>query len=163
MHFKMSKNAQDFFKDIMNLEGSHAVENKNKFIQFDIYYCCAMIGMAAVQRDEDTSSLRDLVENYPKSYADYKAQIAGLLVATEAKRQNIDIQSPKLEDVMLTYLNDDKTMLSDDGIKSLNAYSLKGFHLIHEYPLEDKPTSREEFLLGFHQALQYYSCNKAAE
>ncbi len=32
------------------------------------------------------SDLNDLVEGYPKKYEDNKAQIAGLLVATEAKR-----------------------------------------------------------------------------
>lgn len=55
MHFKIAKSAQSYFNNIMNLEGSHAAEDKNKFIQFDVYYCCALIGMAAGQIDEDTS------------------------------------------------------------------------------------------------------------
>ena len=62
MHFKIAKSAQSYFNNIMNLEGSHAAEDKNKFIQFDVYYCCALIGMAAGQIDEDTSELKDLVE-----------------------------------------------------------------------------------------------------
>ena len=45
MHFKIAKSAQSYFNNIMNLEGSHAAEDKNKFIQFDVYYCCALIGM----------------------------------------------------------------------------------------------------------------------
>ena len=49
MHFKIAKSAQSYFNNIMNLEGSHAAEDKNKFIQFDVYYCCALIGMAAGQ------------------------------------------------------------------------------------------------------------------
>ena len=54
MHFKMSKNAQSFFADIISPAGSHGAENKNKFkFQFDVYYCCALIGMAATQLDED--------------------------------------------------------------------------------------------------------------
>ena len=57
---------------------------------------------------------------------------------------------------MLQYLSNDDTMLSEDGVKALNAYSLKGFHLIREYPLSDKPTTREEFLEAFNTALQYY-------
>lgn len=93
MHFKIAKSAQSYFNNIMNLEGSHAAEDKNKFIQFDVYYCCALIGMAAGQIDEDTSELKDLVEKYPVQYRDCKAQIAGLLVASEARRLGIDTQS----------------------------------------------------------------------
>ena len=156
MHFKISKNAQNFFSNIINLEGSHGSDDKNKFIQFDVYYCCALIGMAAVQLDDDTSDLKDLVDRYPKPYAESKAHIAGLLVATEAKRLGIDYQSSKLEEIMLQYLSDDSTMLSEEGIKTLNAYSLKGYNLIHEFPLEEKPTSREEFLEAFNLAMQTY-------
>ena len=103
MHFKIAKSAQSYFNNIMNLEGSHAAEDKNKFIQFDVYYCCALIGMAAGQIDEDTSELKDLVERYPVQYRDCKAQIAGLLVASEARRLGIDTQSSKLEQIMLQY------------------------------------------------------------
>lgn len=158
MRFKISKNAQKFFGNIMNLEGSHAVNDPQKFnTQFDVYYCCALIGMAAVQRDDSTSELSDLTENYPKPYVDFRAQIAGLLVATEAKRSGINMNSTRLEEVMLKYLSNDDTMLSEEGVKALNAYSLKGYHLIHEYPLVDKPASREEFLEAFNVAMQTYA------
>lgn len=153
----MSKSAQDFFSNIISQEGFHGSKDKNKFIQFDVYYCCALIGMAAVQLDDDTSDLKaQLVDKYPKAYSEYKAHIAGLLVATEAKRLGIDLQSSKLEEVMLQYLSDDSTMLSEEGIKTLNAYSLKGYQLIHEFPLEEKPTTKEEFLEAFNVALQKY-------
>lgn len=158
MHFKISKNAQKFFSDIISTGGSHAADNKSKFkYQFDVYYCCALIGMAACKLDEDVSELEDLTENYPKEYTDSKNQIAGLLVASEAKRLGVDIQSPKLESIMLQYLSSDDTLLSEEGIKALNAYSLKGYNLIHEFPLEEKPTSREEFLEAFNMAMQFYA------
>lgn len=74
MHLKISKSAQKFFSNIINPDGSHGVDNKNKFkYQFDVYYCCAMIGMAAVQLDEDSVDLKDLTESYPKPYIDYRA------------------------------------------------------------------------------------------
>ena len=57
---------------------------------------------------------------------------------------------------MLRYLSDNETMLSDEGIKTLNAYALRGFQLIHDLPLEEKPTSREEFLEAFNIAINYY-------
>lgn len=157
MHFTMSKSAQDFFSNIISQEGFHGSKDKNKFIQFDVYYCCALIGMAAVQLDDDTSDLKaQLVDKYPKAYSEYKAHIAGLLVATEAKRQGIDLQSSKLEEIMLQFLSGDSTMLSEEGIKTLNSYSLKGYQLIHEYPLKEKPTTKEEFLEAFNVALQKY-------
>lgn len=159
MRFSMSKQAQKFFSDIIPLEGSHRdrSNDKNKFeTQFDVYYCCAMIGMAAVQLDESTTDLSELAQNYPKQYIDCRAQIAGLLVATEMKRQEIDVQSPRLEEIMLRYLSDNNTMLSDEGIKMLNAYALRGYQLIHDCPLEQKPTSREEFLEAFNMAIQIY-------
>ena len=57
--------------------------------------------MAAVQLDDDTSDLKaQLVDKYPKAYSECKAHIAGLLVATEAKRLGIDLQSSKLEEVI---------------------------------------------------------------
>ncbi len=156
MHFKIAKSAQSYFNNIMNLEGSHAAEDKNKFIQFDVYYCCALIGMAAVQIDEDSSELKDLVERYPVQYRNCKAQIAGLLVATEARRLGIDIQSPKLEEIMVQYLSNNDTLLSEEGVRTLNAYALRGYQLIRDYPLIDKPTSREEFLDAFNIAMCKY-------
>lgn len=96
-----------------------ALKYKNKFIQFDVYYCCALIGMAAGQIDEDTSELKDLVERYPVQYRDCKAQIAGLLVASEARRLGIDTQSSKLEQIMLQYLSNNDTLLSEDGINMI--------------------------------------------
>ena len=82
MHLRCQK-CSVIFADIISPAGSHGAENKNKNkfkFQFDVYYCCALIGMAATQLDEDASDLNDLTENYPKPYIDCKAQIAGLLV-----------------------------------------------------------------------------------
>ena len=52
--------------------------------------------------------------------------------------------------------NNNDTLLSEDGVKTLNAYALKGYRLITDYPLFDKPTSREEFLDAFNVAMQFY-------
>ena len=158
MHFKISKGMRNYFGDVIHLGGSHASEDKTKFIQFDVYYCCALIGMAACELDSDDSDLNDMVDKYPGPYRECKAQIAGLLIATEAKRLGMDIHSQRLEDTMLQYLNsEDETLLSEKGVETLNAYSLKGAYLLQEYPLIDKPGSREEFLEGFHLAMQKYS------
>ena len=160
MRFEISKNAQNFFGNIISLEGAYSTGGKNKFgfdTQFDVYYCCALVGMAASKRDDDTSELNQLTEKYPKSYSDCKAQIAGLLVASEAKRLGVD--NAKIEELMLNYLSNNDTMLSDEGIKALNAYSLKGYYLMREYVLLEKPTSREEFLEAFFATIKYVGEN----
>ena len=59
------------------------------------------------------------------------------------------------QSIFFNPFNDD-TLLSEDGIKTLNAYALKGYRLITDYPLFDKPTSREEFLDAFNVAMQFY-------
>lgn len=157
MRFSISKSAQRFFNNIIGREGFPASNDKNKFIQFDVYYCCALLGMAARQRDDDTSELSPFLEGYPKQYVESRAQIAGLLVASEAKIQGINIQSSQFEAIMLEYLDSGDTLLSEEGIKALNAYSLKGYHLMKEYASELPPTSREEFLETFYSAIKYYT------
>lgn len=159
MHFQMPKNAKNFFSNIINADGSHAASDKNKFMQFDVYYCCALIGMAAIQLDNDPQDWHEIVEKYPKPYSEYKAYIAGLLVATEAKRLGIDSRSSKLEDIILRYIGSDDSLLSEEGFKTLNAYALKGYNLLRDYPLVDKPTSREEFLEAFNVAIEKYRKN----
>lgn len=157
MHFKMAQDIRSYFGSIMNQGGSHGAEDKNKFIMFDAYYCCAVVGMAACEIDSDDSNMTDIIQGYPGPYRDSKAYIAGLLLASEAKRKGIDIHNPKLESTMLEYLtSEDDTLLTDQGVKTLNAYSLRGARLLQEI-MPDKPTSREEFLLKFNMAISMYS------
>lgn len=156
MHFKMAQDVRNYFSNIINVGGSHGSEDKNKFLIFDPYYCCALIGMSACEIDTDETGFVDIVQGYPGAYRDSKAYIAGLLVASEAKRKGIDLNNPKLEAMMLEYLtSEDETLLTDEGIKTLNAYSRKGARLYQEL-FPDKPLSREEFLLGFNLAVQMY-------
>ena len=89
MHFKIAQDVKNYFGNIINLGGSHASEDRNKFIIFDPYYCCALIGMSACEIDPDESGLVDIIQGYPGAYRDSKAYIAGLLVASEAKRKGI--------------------------------------------------------------------------
>ena len=63
---------------------------------------------------------------------------------------------PDSEKKMLRYLSDNETMLSDEGIKTLNAYALRGYQLIHDFSLEQKPTSTEELLEAFNMTIQFY-------
>lgn len=68
----------------------------------------------------------------------------------------IDLNNPKLETMMLDYLtSEDDTLLTDQGIKTLNAYSRRGARLYQEF-FPDKPITREEFLAGFDMVMQMY-------
>lgn len=156
MHFKMAQDVRNYFGNVVNPGGSHGSEDKNKFIYFDPYYCCALIGMGACELDKDESGLVDIIQGYPGPYRDAKAYIAGLLVASEAKRKGIELSNPKLESMMLEYLtSEDDTLLTDEGVRTLNAYSRKGAQLYQEL-FPDKPLTREEFLTGFNLAMQMY-------
>jgi len=156
MHFKMAQDVRSYFSNIINVGGSHGADDKGKFLIFDPYYCCALIGMGACEIDDDESGLVDIIQGYPGAYRDSKAYIAGLLVASEAKRKDIDLNNPKLEEMMLDYLtSEDDTLLTDQGIKTLNAYSRRGARLYQEM-FPDKPTSREEFLASFDLVMQIY-------
>lgn len=157
MNFKMAQDIQGYFVNIMNPGGSLGAEDKNKFIKFDTYYGCALIGMAACEIDIDEFDFTDIIQGYPGPYRDCRAYIAGLLVASEAKRRGIDIHNPKLESAMLEYLTgEDDTLLTDYGVKTLNAYSRRGARLLQEL-MPDKPSSREEFLLHVNLAMQMYT------
>lgn len=153
MHFKMAQDVRTYFGSIMNQGGSHGSDDKNKFIMFDVYYFCALIGMAKCEIDSDDTNMHDIIQGYPGSYRDSKAYIAGLLIATEAERKGIEMKSPSLEKVMLEYLtSEDDSLLTEQGVKTLNAYSLRGARLLQDL-MPDKPTSREEFLLQFNLAI----------
>lgn len=157
MRFQMSKEMKNYFDNIMNSGGAYGADDRKKFIIFDVYYYCALVGMAAVELDENKSNLDEgFVQEYPTSYKESKVQIAGLLVATEAKRMGIDMHSERLEEIMLEYLDDsEKTMLSEKGITTLNAYSLRGAQILCDN-MVDKPNSREEFLMTFNNVIKNY-------
>lgn len=157
MHFKISKKAQAYFDNIIRLEGYKGSDSNNKFLQFDVYYCCALVGIAAGQRDDNTADFQDIIDKYPAAYFSCRAQIAGLIVTAESRRLGIDLSSPELETVLLSYLSSNNTLLSDDGVKALNAYSLKGYHLIEEQLMCDKPLTREEFLDAFNMVMHIFS------
>ena len=155
----MCQDAKTYFSNIINAGGSYSQDDKGKFMMFDPFYCCALVGMAAGEIDADESDSTDIIQGYPALYRDSKALIAGLLISTEAQRKGIDINNPKLENIMLEYLSgEDETLLTEEGIKALNAYSRRGFVLYKEL-FPEKPQSREEFLIGVGAAIKKYEKN----
>ena len=144
MNFRISRSVKNYFDNI--------IDGRN-FLQFDVYYPCALIGMAMVQIDDKASDFMDMTDEYPLPYREYKAHIAGLLVATEAKRRNIEATSEELEKAMLEYLAENETLLSDRGVNILNAYSYKGA-MLYMGEAVDAPRNREDFLLLVDQTIK---------
>jgi hypothetical protein len=155
MRFRLSKEAKGYFSYIM-AEGGYSGD-KGKFLQFDIYYYCALIGFSALRINEETSDLDDgFMQTYPKEYKNSKAYIAGLLVSSEFKRQRIDVTGGELEQLMLKYLdNENDTHLSNEGFAKLDAYALAGLQIYKEKSV-DSPRSKEDFLLTVKQIIESY-------
>jgi len=155
MRFRLSKEIKRYFNKIM-AEGGYLGSDKNKFMQFDIYYNCALIGFSALKISEDASDLEDMMSTYPKEFKNSKPYIAGLLIATEFKRQGFDVTSRDLEKLMLKYLDNEKeTYLSNDGYDLLNAYSLAGAQIYRENSA-DAPRTKEDFLLTVNRIIKQY-------
>ena len=147
MNFRISREVKSYFDNIIE---------SNKFLQFDVYYPCMLIGMAATQMDEKASDFMDMTDEYPLAYRNSKAHIAGLLVATEAKRRKIKATSDELEKAMLEYLAENETLLSEQGMNTLNAYSYKGAMLYMQEATEP-PRNKEDFLLLVDQTIKKYT------
>ncbi len=90
-----------------------------------------------------------------KNNPEKKATVVDFVIEDSEENDN-NADADRAEWLMLQYLSNNDTLLSEDGIKTLNAYALKGYRLITDYPLFDKPTSREEFLDAFNVAMQFY-------
>ncbi|MEG1882025.1 MAG: hypothetical protein RR207_06000 [Clostridia bacterium] len=156
MRFRLSREYKKYFNGIIGDGGYVSVSNKNKFLQFDVYYSCALIGFAALRINEDITSLEDMVQSYPKEYKNSKAYIAGLLIASEVKRRGKDMSSRDLEKLMLEYLdNNNDTHLSDEGYARLDAYSLAGADIYRDRSV-DSPRTREDFLQTVNNIIRSY-------
>jgi len=146
MNFRISRSVRSYFDNIID---------GKKFLQFDVYYPCMLIGMAAIALDEKASDYMDMTDEYPLAYKSSKAQIAGLLVATEAKIRKIKATSDDLEKAMLEYLDESENLLSERGMNTLNAYSYKGA-MLYMQEASEAPRNREDFLLLVDQTIKKY-------
>lgn len=146
MSFVFPLRARAFFQAIPG-----GREGASKFIMFDQYYCCLMVGLNARRLGNEGDLEGDVfVNGYPE---DYKAQvdiIAGLLIEAELERKGIRTEDKvSIEREMVTLLDPTSpTRLSAAGNKLLNLYAAEGFKLIQDRMLP--PSSLEEFLVAYH-------------
>ncbi|HEX8233345.1 MAG TPA: hypothetical protein VF559_08380 [Caulobacteraceae bacterium] len=122
-----------------------------KFIMFDAYYCCLLLGLDTSQLGE-AEGLEDapFLNGYPENYKSQAELLAGLLVEAELRRLEIgQDHRDDIEREMVRLLDlVSPTRLSDDGDKLLNRYAVTGFQRLQVGMLQ--PDNLEDFLVGYH-------------
>lgn len=127
-------------------------ESTPRFLMFDAYYCCLMVGLDGERhgRPEDLES-DNFANVYPESYRGQAELIAGLLVDAELRRQEIapeDRQSIESEMVRLLDLKS-SSRLSGEGDRLLNLYAVTGFERLEAAVAA--PDNLEDFLVAYHR------------
>jgi len=148
MAFRLPKACRQFFDEIVTT-GSAGRSEENKFIWFDAYYLCLLVGLSKSKISPDPSLLEagDFIDNYPEPYIGSRDYIAGLLIATEADRLGIIKEDANaLQKLMLDYVDyESPNRLSKFGIDTLNQYAARGAEVIRD-TLSGKPSSLEVFI-----------------
>lgn len=129
-----------------------AREAGSRFIMFDAYYCCLLLGLDSRRRGQaENLESPEFLKDYPEIYRPQAELIAGLLVDAELARQNIkqdDREAIEAEMVRLLDLKS-STRLSAKGDELLNLYAASGFErLSGELPPAD---NLEDFLVAYHR------------
>jgi hypothetical protein len=150
MPFRLPKATRQFFDEIVTT-GSSGRNDENKFIWFDAYYLCLLVGLgkAKISPDTDNALLEsgEFVDYYPEPYFESRDYIAGLLIATEAERKGIPKDDAvALQKLMLSYVDyESSTRLSKTGHDILNQYAARGIDIIKS-AMSAKPFNVEVFL-----------------
>lgn len=147
MSFKITGKCRNFFRHIYDKEKK---DEKKLRLLFDEYYFCLMAGLAS-ETYEETPDLEpsEITDQYPEEYRQSRDFIAGLLIATERKRQGIpENDSNALEKLMVRYLEpESKTRLSQEGEHRLNQYAARGIEILMDTMKE--PYELNEFLIAY--------------
>lgn len=147
MAFRLPKACRTFFNEVVTT-GSTGRNEENKFLWFDAYYLCLLVGLAKKKISSDPSLLdSEFIDYYPDSYVASRDYIAGLLIATELERQNIVKEDAgSLQRLMLDYVDyESPTRLSKSGMDTLNQYAARGMEVMQDM-MSGKPTNLEILL-----------------
>jgi len=142
MSFVLHQGARSFFRSLIA---------PPKFLMFDAYYCCLMIGLDSRELGSVESLEAEVfINGYPD---DFKAQsdiIAGLLLDAELDRKDIQAEDKvSIEREMVKLVDPTSaTRLNSEGNKLLNLYAAAGFSKLQEKTMP--PNSIEEFLVAYH-------------
>lgn len=142
MAFYLRNDTEQWFSNIKDQKPY--IETK-----FDIYYFCAMLGLAAGRKSSITekSEATEFVKTFVKAYLPVQKLIIGLLIKAELRRLGIDATE---KDEVYRLLSDivdpdTPTKLTEAGLTKLNEYASGGYDVLSE-ELPTKPYNVEDFL-----------------
>lgn len=147
MAFRLPKACRNFFSEVVTT-GSTGRNEENKFLWFDAYYLCLLVGLAKKKISPDPSLLdSEFIDYYPEPYAASRDYIAGLLIATELERLDIVKEdAASLQKLMLHYVDyESPTRLSKHGLDILNQYAARGMEVM-QGTMSGKPINLEILL-----------------
>lgn len=157
MSFKISNDAQDWFKDIKFTEAK----------VMDAYYFCIILGLHMYLKDEQ-NRIPERVVNcssdtffkgaYPADYVHCKNELIALFLEAELKRVVGNERSDKnsIKTIINDRLdNDDPSKLSNKGLEFADRYSYMGF-LELKKKIIDRPFDKTNFLNNYHNLLKEY-------
>jgi hypothetical protein len=122
-----------------------------RFIMFDAYYCCLLLGLYDGKLGEPSRLEGEkFLENYPESFKGQAELIAGLLVDAELRRLRIEPDDREDIEQQMVHLLDlgSLTRLSATGDGLLNQYAVSGFDRLRDGMMA--PDNLEDFLVAYH-------------
>ena len=150
MSFYLPVGAREFF-GIRNGRPFATTEvSANRFIIFDAFSCCMLLGLDKRQYGEDDHlEARNFLDGYPDTHRSQAVIYAGLLVDAELARKDIAPQDrTSIEREMITLLDlTSPTRLSETGDKLLNLYAASGFARMRS--AISPPANLEDFLIDY--------------
>ena len=150
MSLRLPRAASDFFKHIPDRPPQLSGK---RFMEMDKYYACLMLGLKAGELGSNDAVGPDNFlaagTGYPEAYRETADLIAGLLVDTEIRRNNIDVNDrDQIESETVKLLEPKSAMgLSDKGTDLLNRYAARGLEYLKSEM--DAPRSLEVFLIDY--------------
>jgi hypothetical protein len=146
--FRLRKEAKAWFKEIS--------DKNNLSIDFDLYYFCLMAGLAVNMRKDDflVSDTSELVEYFPGRYKEKSRIIVSIFLSRQLSSHGVDLTDKKAAHTYISRLisPESQSLLSDEGMKQLNAYAYRGFEELITW-FSVKPHTLESFLRIFSQKI----------
>jgi hypothetical protein len=114
---------------------------------FDLYYLCALLGIASRRRSDprDSGNAPVFVQHVIDEYRPQELLIAGLLLRAELAHYGYDLSDREAVQAQLASLVGPGG-ISDQGAETLNQYASGGFDLLQERYGEAKPETTAQFL-----------------
>lgn len=140
MYFRLHPDAQKWFSNLKNAEGTFT-------IGFDFLYACFLVGIAS-GKIGDTPTSGDLIDYFPDKYKPSRSTIIGSLICAELSRLGVDVTEKEEVENQIEHLvkMDSPSKLSDRGVQQFNAYAAGGYEYLVQ-KAGNKPELPEEFLL----------------